>query len=488
MRRAAALIGFCMLAGSPAHAVEATTEEAQRLVGEFHRYVGTPRAGQADHVRVVPEGEAYRVTIDFDQLASPLQSLGFTLDSAELSFLTRPQGDATWRVTDLSLTSPLTIRMASQTLTYRWEGIQFEGTYDPALASFTKFAQTIASTSSEVRGADGTSTSRIGEQVVEGTTTAVGDGTVNSEFAQTMSNLVAEETITLPASDPKEPAPLPLEFAYSIESGAFDISLEGFDMPGLLKLWAYAVERAQEDSPSIDQQVLKTMLGELLPLFTELDEGLALAGLNVVTPLGDFGMESIDFRITLPGLLAESGLAMSIAASGPTYPAETMPAWAKDLAPTEIALGFEVSGFDLDAPARHLLAAYDADRDPPLQDSDLANAAMLTLPADGATLAVPPSRFDGPILDVAFEGAMTLSLPTPTGTFNVTASGVTEAIAALNGAADPMASQALAFLSAVQLFGSAKEDGSMEFVVVMKDDGSITVNDQVVKPPAGDPT
>src|SRR5436190_1378150 len=98
MRRAISF-AFCLLAGVGQAAAAATTSEgAQGLVEIFHRYLGPPRAGEADFVRAEPVGDAYRLTIDLDQFAHPLESLGFTLDSAELSWLAQPLGDGTWHV------------------------------------------------------------------------------------------------------------------------------------------------------------------------------------------------------------------------------------------------------------------------------------------------------------------------------------------------------------------------------------------------------
>ena len=119
----AIFLSLCILAnGGQSLAAEATAEEARRLVDVFHRYVGMPRAGQADHVRAEPQGEAYRVSIDFDVLASPLAPLGFTLEAAEVSFLTKPLPDGTWAVSEFMLPNPMTIAMPGQTMTYRLGG------------------------------------------------------------------------------------------------------------------------------------------------------------------------------------------------------------------------------------------------------------------------------------------------------------------------------------------------------------------------------
>ena len=45
-------------------AAPATPEEAARLTTLFERFVAHPDAGQPSSVTVVPQGDAYRVTLD----------------------------------------------------------------------------------------------------------------------------------------------------------------------------------------------------------------------------------------------------------------------------------------------------------------------------------------------------------------------------------------------------------------------------------------
>ena len=116
------LAGLCILAGaSQGLAAEATSEEAQRLVDVFHKYLGMPRAGEADFVRAEPQGEAYRLSISLSQLARPFESFGVSIDAAEVSFVVRPLPDGTWQVSDIIMPSPLTMHMGEAQTTAHWE-------------------------------------------------------------------------------------------------------------------------------------------------------------------------------------------------------------------------------------------------------------------------------------------------------------------------------------------------------------------------------
>ena len=165
----------------------------------------------------------------------------------------------------------------------------------------------------------------------------------------------------------------------------FEATIEGFEAAELLELWAYAVARAQESPPNIDEQEIKTLLAEVLPLFRRLDEGATLRRLARRTPVGEFGMEDISFRMTLPGIVESSGLALSLKFSGPSFPDQLVPPWARDLVPTKLDFGFDVSGFNLDAAARHLLDTFDAERTPPLEEADWLPPGNSRCPSREAT-------------------------------------------------------------------------------------------------------
>jgi len=491
MRRQLVLAAVSLLAVSTqSFAADATADEAKRLVDVFHTYLGAPGAGEADRVSAMPEGEAYRMSIDVAGLASSFLAEGLTIEAPALTFLAEPLPDATWRVTGLTMPSPLTIRIPDQAQTFRWEGATFDGIYDPALATFMSFEHSIASSSSEMHGAQGDSTSFVGMQATNGMATDAGNGTVNMEMHQTMHDVVAQETIVFPGSGDKDiPAP-PIEFAYSIENAAIDMNVEGLDAAGLLDLWASIVANAQTETPSVDAASLKAMLGALMPFFGKLDESVMLNGLRVGTPFGDFALQQAHFGLGLPGLVENGGLALSLAMSGPTYPAELIPSWAMAMAPTDVDITLGVSGFNLDAAARHLLASFDESNTPHLQNADWMAAGTMLLPDSGAKLILKPGHISGPMLDIAFEGEAALVAKASSATVKITVKGLDEAIAIVTEASssDPMAMQALGMLSMAQMFGRPTDDGAMEFVIMMTPDRTITVNDQVVMPGVGSPT
>ena len=121
-------------------AAPATPEEAARLTTLFERYVGHSEAGQPSSVTVVPQGDAYRVTLDVAHALSGLGGLHFSIDPNVSSTMLTPQSDGTWAVSS-SGSPPLVIHAGQQTITLKAATSKFDGIYDPKLFAFKETTQ-----------------------------------------------------------------------------------------------------------------------------------------------------------------------------------------------------------------------------------------------------------------------------------------------------------------------------------------------------------
>jgi hypothetical protein len=483
------LVGLFILAGaSQGLAAEATSDEAQRLVDVFHKYLGTPRAGEADFVRAEPQGEAYRVSIGLEQFARPLEPLGVTIDAAEVSFVVSPLPDGTWHVGDIVMPSPLTMHIGEGQTTSRWENVHFDGVFDPVLAGFTRFEETIGATDSETSGPNAEGAVHYGEQTIRGTATAADAGAVNVAVQQTLKDFVTHESVTPPSMDQASPLPPSFELSYGVDSGTADVAVDALQGPKLLDLWAYAVAHAGENPPALDNAEIKQRLSDLLPLYQRMKESAALKGLRVETPFGAFGVEDLSGGVALTGISSNGDMQLSLKLAGPSYPEEAAPPWVKQLVPTELELGFGLAGFNLDAPVRQLIEQLDVSKKPMLEQADIVAAAALAMPEGGAKFTLQPGHIDGPLLGVTFDGELTLTMSGATGSVEVTATGLDRAMASLKEVSnDPLAEKAVALLALAQAFGQPTDNGATHFLFEANEDGSITVNGQPLKPPSGQP-
>ncbi len=485
MRRAI-LVAFCLAAGvGPSAAAEATSEAAQGLTATFHRYLGPVRAGQSDFVRIEPQGDAYRASFDLAEFVRPLETVGIALDPAELSFLAEPLADGTWRVSELKLPSPLTAHVKDQTMTYRFEGVSFDGVYDPALAAFVRFDQTIAGMTNQVAGPNNHANARYGEQHITGTGIAAeGEiGGVDLSVRQTVGAFSMDQSISMPPAGEGSPPPSQFDMAYGAESGRGEASFAGLKATRLLDLWAYVVAHIQPDAPAIGNAEIKALLTDLLPIFQQLEENGALRALKVETPAGKFGIQDLSGSMALSGIVSSSVLRASLKLGGPSLPPELVPAWATQLVPDALEIGVNVSGLNLDASARRVIGAIDASKKPWVEEAIWADAAQLAMPAGGVKLTLGPTSIHGPVLDITADGEMTLAAAERSGSFNVTVKGLDAAIELLKAAGgDPIASQALASLLLAQSWGRQASDGTTYYGIEIDNDGAVTVNGQLLRP------
>ncbi len=244
-------------------------------------------------------------------------------------------------------------------------------------------------------------------------------------------------------------------------------------------------ERARR---TLDNAEIKHRLSDVLPLYQRLKESAALKGLRVETPFGAFGVDDLSGGVEMTGISSNGDMQFLLKLAGPSYPEEAAPPWMKQLVPTELEFGFELAGFNLDAPVRQLIEKLDVSKKPMLEQADIVAAAALAMPEGGAKFTLKPGHIDSPLLGVTFDGELTLTMLGANGSIDVTATGLDSAVASLKDVSnDPLADKAVALLALAQAFGQPTDDGATHFLFEAKEDGSITVNGQPLKPPSGQP-
>ena len=162
--------------------------EAQRLVDVFHKYLGMPRAGEADFVRAEPAGRDLQAVDRPQSACAAVRAFGRQASIRPRSrSSSRPLPDGTWQVSDMLMPSPLTMHTREATTTTRSDGLHFDGIYDPALAG-VRPASTRRSRRPTARqaGPNAEGASHSGEQTVQGTASAADDGAVNVAMQQTL--------------------------------------------------------------------------------------------------------------------------------------------------------------------------------------------------------------------------------------------------------------------------------------------------------------
>lgn len=470
------ILAGALLATSPA-AAQADREGAQRLLDAFETYLGRPGLAAQSSVSVEPAGDSYRVSIDLEAVARPLAHFGIELIASDVSFLTAPQLDGTWHVSDWPTSMSVEVKLPGQADAYRAEGVISEGIYDPDLQLFTTLTQTIASTTSQSSGPDNTSNTSQGEQRTEMTAVAVDDGVADVRVRQAVAGITTEDEFVLPG-EAGAASTSTFRFSSRVQSADVDIRMNSLRSRTGAELWAFLVAHPSLARIEEAQGQLKSLLSAFLPVFGSIEQSGSARGITVATDFSSFAVDRIGGRLLLSGLVAGGSASTKMEVAGISLPKAIAPAWASGPIPTDFDIELLVSGYNFDAPVRQLIRDFDLSNEFPIDPAHVQSAFTHALAKDGLQVALAPSSIATPLVKVHFDGRMTVTGPAPVGRFNVRATGLDDAFEALQaaGSSDQRAAQVLATVSMAQAPGKPGPDGCTEWLVETRSDGSVTVN------------
>jgi hypothetical protein len=168
-----------------------------------------------------------------------------------------------------------------------------------------------------------------------------------------------------------------------------------------------------------------------------------------------------------------------LAMNGITIPVlPFMPAWSKDLIPSDFVLELKAAGYDLEASAEEILGVMRAGVTQEESKAAGERAVKALAPNGKVKITMGPSTIVSRLMTISMEGEMTIYQPIPRGRLVVKAKGMEETIAALQGvaASDKSAQQTLMGLIAAKGFGKAEPDGTLAWVIENADGGLPTIN------------
>ncbi|MDQ3654180.1 MAG: hypothetical protein M3457_03750, partial [Chloroflexota bacterium] len=459
MRTLLALVVAGTLVASSPVAAAADQVGADRLREALEAYLGRPGPADPSAVSVQPTGESYRVSIDPKLLLRPLAQFGIELSVSELSFLTAPQPDGTWRVSEWPTSLAMELKLLGETTAYRAEGIFSDGIYDPRLRLFTTYSQTNGSVTSNSNGPTGRSETRQGEQRVDSTAVAVDEGVADIRGRQTIADMAADNELLFP--DEATGITSSTKVSYRVQSLEDEFRMDAVRSRMLADLWAFLVSHPTRARMAVDQSELKSLLAEFLPVFTRLEDSGTARGITVDTDLGSFAVDRIGWTLGLNGIVADGSVLARLEVEGISRPDGLAPAWSSGLIPTEFGSELSVTGYDFAAPVRQLIRDFDLNKDVPIAPAVLQGAFANVLPDEGLKVTLAPSRIATPLMNIDLSGEMNVIGPAATGRVDIRATGLVAAIEAVQAAGpnDQQAAQVLAVLSSAQILGRPDPDG-----------------------------
>ncbi len=470
---------FILLATSTAGFAAATAEDAASILASIQTYIGK----EPGVVTVTPDGDGYDISLDVMPYLNKITEGGFTAKAAPYHFKAVPQGNGLWAVTSsgpysLSASVPGKFSFALESPKVEWNG-----TYNDTLYAFMDSNYNISKLSISQTQTDPNSkivtngASAIDSMVGKGTATDVGNGLIDSEGSLTFTGLVSSTTIEMPPEMVQAGSPN-INYVANMAKGSYVTTAKGLFSKPLMDVAAFFVSHPSKEMMIKDQAVLKEKLLATLPFFTAIQSDGTFENLSVDTSYGKFVMAGGGSGVGLSGAVKDGHAGESFEISGFTLPEGLpLPPWSKGLIPTKIKLGFEVSGFDLEAPTRKFITEMDVSKPEPVPPE--SNAAYLAAfaPTNGIKLTIPQGEITADLFSLTYEGTSDISfagLPKVNAKFRMT--GMDKVIAQLQQAAtDPTAQQGMAMLFAAK--GIAKADGdAITWEVTMSPEGKLLVN------------
>lgn len=462
------LASVAILAPVYANAAPASEAEAQRLRSVFETYLGKGGAG-ASPVTVTPSGEAYSVAVDFAQIAKPLAALGLQLRMPAMTYTITPQNGGMWRVGQSAM-PPIQIDIKEQSMKLQFDGWTFDGLYDPRLLSFLSGKGSFASSSLESVAPGFTNTRRDGRSTQDLTGSGANANAVSATLRST--NESHSQTFRI--------AKVGGDLDIGIKTGPIvnNVQLVEFNNAALLDFWAFLVANPSEEALSGKVDEIRGKIRAAFPVFKAISQNATMQTLSVSSPVGTFAIKEIGAGFRMTGVQKDGDFGMRVALGGIVVPPlPFMPAWAKDLTPSDLSLDLNVQGFDLEAALNEGLNSLRKDGNREASEAAGRRAVELLAPDGKLKVSLKPSRIVSRLLTIDLEGDLTVFKPIPKGRMVVRAKGVDETIAALQAVTgDQSAQQMLMVLVGARGFGKNEADGAMVWVIENPDGGIPTIN------------
>ncbi len=464
-------LALATLAGT-AGAVPATPEGGARLLALFQTYLGS----QPGVVKVVPAGDLYRLSIDAAPFSAMIPAGAGSVTVSPIQMELVDQGDGTWLVTqdqrfELAMTIPGALLVSLAV-----DRVSGTGVFDESLASFVSSSAdytgiAFQETVTEPGGPTMDVAYSVDAAHAEAMASAGTAGGVDGQVTATMSGI--SESIRIPASPDQ---PMAMDLTITARTASSQIDYTGAVTLGLYDLIAFAVSHASPEAITADQAALKPLLRAALPLIEELSATSRVEDVTMLTPVGTIGFASAEVSVGMRGIVADGHIGEAIAVHGLTLPDGLVPAWAVPLVPKDVALDFDVAGYDLASPAAMLIEALNLAAPEPIPPG-MENELLAALLPDGVVeVAIRGGRVTNDLYDVTATGSMTAGpVAMPQGQALITATGLDAALAVLRTAPPDLAEVALG-LGAAKGMAKVQADGTLTWRISLTPDGSVLVN------------
>ena len=435
-------------------------------------------------IKITPSGSSYLVSVDLAAVTQTLKGAGIVYDPVTLQFKVAQQDDGGWRVEadkvppiSGAVTPPAGQPGGKANVRVETTNLTQSALIDPKLGWLAWTRGGADKVSLTERGPGVEEFIEFGGLKFDGSTKTGASG-LTTTVNETLNSLNFVMDADPKGVDPATGGPRkPVHVSAQGGAGAVDVNLAHFQPAPLLDAWRFAVAHPTRADYARDFEALKPILTALAADHLTASESLKLDKLDVMTEVGPVAIEGATVAVGLVNNGAATGVSQHFAARSIKLPEGLAPAIYAPVIPTSFYIGFNAHGFDVEGAVQEWLAdAKLAGDGPPLSEADRAKVSAKFARSRPVVIDIQPSRIEGPSLDLAFQGQVTIDQSKPVGSITITLRNFDKTTKAVEGLGENAAQKLTPVMVMAKGLSKPGPDGALVWVCSLGADHVMKVN------------
>ncbi len=481
-RTIAAAIVVTLGLSSASYGADVSEQGAKDLRGVLSRYLSRDMA-DGNFLSVKPTGSRYEITYDLTKFLDKVASSDFAVTGLKpVTMYAAPAGKGLWNIDgdnsfDISAHSKIGTGPATD-MRYGLGSLVYSGIFDPAIS----YMRSLDMTARDIKLSSSSGPQKIeagaaGMTYKFSSTDTAKPGTVDMISSGAMPGFY--EKIAAQAAGNTE---------LKADTIAFDAKATGVPILALRDLMHFVIEhaKAKKLSKSGSDKFVKLMR-DALPLFVSLEESAVASNLSVLTDAGTATMSKLTYSFKMGGLTESSSVGFGMRAENLKLVSGVVPSGYEALIPdmTVVEVGIPDMNF---AAAADMMLETDFSTGDGLSPQNGQKIVHAVFPTDKITVDFPEISARSAVYDLNLSGTLVSDLQQPSRyglRMTVLARDYDKTIAFVQDAAkaDAELNQVSLVMMMAKGFAKTDPDGRQRWDVVLAEDGTFSVNGQVVNAP-----
>jgi hypothetical protein len=463
-------------------AADVSEQGAKELRGVFTQYLSRDLA-DSGFITVKPATNRYEVTYDLSKFFDKISSSNFSITGLKpLTMFAAPMDKGLWSIDgDNSLDTSAHSKMGDTPATdisYSLASLVYTGVFDPAIS----YLRSLDMTAKDIK-----MSSKSAAETVEATISGM-----TSKLSTTDSSKAGRVDVVTTGAMPGfyEKITTSTTPAVEVRADAINFNAKATSVPirELRELVRFVFEHVKAKTLSKSGgDKFKTLVRNALPLFGSLEETASADNLSIVTSGGNFALKKIDYSFHTNGVTKASSVGFGMKAEGLKLDAGVIPAGYEALLPDSAVVEVGIPDMNF-AAAMDVLLETDFSKPGPLSKEQSDRIGDVVFPKGAVTVDFPKIGATSGVYDFEVSGSATV-YPKQKDRYGLQASILArdydKTIAFVQNAAksDPELNQVSFVMMMAKGFAKVDPDGRQRWDVSVSDDGTFTVNGQVIKAP-----